>query len=158
MRGYEKMKFKSISKSRTQKSDGFTLLETSIGLLLIGLVVSGLLNGYNIWVKSKGATENEEIQVKVVRALYQHMTEFGRLPCPANPALSPGDAGYGFEEITAGGNCIVANIIYPRDPVDPWFVYGLGTKARRIRSWTPYWKNPTTLVIPMHNDGHRTRF
>lgn len=77
---------------KTSLQSGFTLLEMSIYLLIVGVFVAAALDIFrqNIIDRANGQTEVAEVVVR--NALSNYVAEFGALPCPADPSLSPTDA------------------------------------------------------------------
>jgi prepilin-type N-terminal cleavage/methylation domain-containing protein len=103
-------------KGRAQER-GFTLIEVALGLVIIGLIIAGSLNGFKVYSARKAIVENQEIQTKIVRALYNFMKQNGRLPCPADISLTSGMAGFGMETYNAGtGVCGAAGLVERTPP------------------------------------------
>lgn len=77
---------------------GFTLVELAIVLVIIALLTSGLLMGITA---QRASAENSDAQRQldnIREALIGFAMANGRLPCPANPALTSADATVGTED------------------------------------------------------------
>lgn len=84
--------------STTSRSRGFTLLEVAIVLTVIGLVV--LVGSSTLpWVSQEGTLEKSRgAMAEASNAILAFSLTNNRLPCPADPALSFGDPGFGTED------------------------------------------------------------
>lgn len=77
---------------------GFTLLELSISLLIVGLLSSGLLLGLSAQ-RQIADTQAAQHQLDEIReALIGFALSHGRLPCPARATLNSTDAQAGLED------------------------------------------------------------
>lgn len=81
---------------------GFTLIEISIGLVILGLVAVALLVPYQLYLKNKVRAHNEQTFEGVTMALAAYVQRVGNYPCPALPNLGPGDAGFGQQNCAIG--------------------------------------------------------
>ena len=121
-----------------RKSRGFSLVEIAIVLLILGFVLT-------IGLQATGAyLSQERRKVSLARvagldvALANYVAVQGRLPCPADGALPPGDANLGLERRAADGTCIViagppVTPIMNRGVV-PWVTLGL-TETEALDGW-----------------------
>ena len=121
-----------------RKSSGFSLVEIAIVLLILGFVLT-------IGLQATGAyLSQERRKVSLARvagldvALANYVAVQGRLPCPADGALPPGDANLGLERRAADGTCIVIagppiTPIMNRGVV-PWVTLGL-TETEALDGW-----------------------
>lgn len=86
-------------------SRGFTLLEITVVLLIIGLMIAGLFAPLETQLEARDRRQTQTLLEDVQAALYGHALTHGRLPCPdtdgdglANPPFNPADP-------AASGNC-----------------------------------------------------
>ncbi|MDD3021326.1 MAG: type II secretion system protein [Alphaproteobacteria bacterium] len=75
---------------------GFTLIELSVVLIIVGLLVAPLLSLYNV----KKIDEQIEITKQNINVAGSAVAGFDviRLPCPSDRSLPPEDPDYGFEQ------------------------------------------------------------
>ena len=114
---------------------GFSLLEIAIVLAILGFVLT-------IGLQATGAyLSHERRKVSLARvagldvALANFVAVQGRLPCPADGALPPGDANLGLERRAADGTClVVSGIPIMNRGVVPWVTLGL-TEAEALDGW-----------------------
>jgi prepilin-type N-terminal cleavage/methylation domain-containing protein len=76
-------------------SKGFSLVELSIVLTIIGIVLGNLLSIAAHRTDAAKIKETEEILTKVEQAFAQYFTEHRRIPCPAYSSSSPSSAAFG---------------------------------------------------------------
>ena len=81
-----------------RSTQGFTLVELAIVLVIVALLTSGLLMGITA---QRASAENSDAQ-RQLDNIREALTGFamanGRLPCPANPALTAADPAVGTED------------------------------------------------------------
>ncbi len=77
---------------------GFTLVELAIVLVIIALLTSGLLMGITAQRASAENTDAQRQLDNIREALTGFAMANGRLPCPANPALTSADVSVGTED------------------------------------------------------------
>jgi prepilin-type N-terminal cleavage/methylation domain-containing protein len=80
------------------RDNGFSLVELAIVLVIVALLTSGLLLGISA---QRNAAENIDAQRQlenIREALLGFAMANGRLPCPANPALTSADVTVGTED------------------------------------------------------------
>jgi prepilin-type N-terminal cleavage/methylation domain-containing protein len=65
---------------------GFTLIEMSIVLVVIGLILSGGIVAVTPIVQNSKISETDGKLDRIEQALILHVIRYGCLPCPANPA------------------------------------------------------------------------
>lgn len=118
-----------------RKSRGFSLVEIAIVLAILGFVLT-------IGLQATGAyLGHERRKVSLARvagldvALANYVAVQGRLPCPADGALPPGDANLGLERRAADGTCLVdAGTPIMNRGVVPWVTLGL-TENEALDGW-----------------------
>jgi prepilin-type N-terminal cleavage/methylation domain-containing protein len=105
------------------RKTGFTLIEMAIVLVIIGLVLGTVMGALSALRSSAALTTTASREATIKTALSSFVAQNYRLPCPANPALTSGQAGYGMEAYTlaAGTNAIVCSV----NPVSTTYVGGL---------------------------------
>jgi prepilin-type N-terminal cleavage/methylation domain-containing protein len=86
---------KAPSKNQFHSPEGFTLLELSIVILVVGVLLTPLLRLYQTY-------QIEELTRKTKEHITVATNGIGifnplRLPCPADRSLPPSDPAYGFE-------------------------------------------------------------
>jgi len=95
------------------RSQGFTLVEMAIVLVIVGLLITGLIMPLAAQYDLKSYNETRA-RVKVIKeAVVGFALVTGRLPCPADGTVASGVAGAGTE------NCGVASGVLP------WATLGL---------------------------------
>ncbi len=84
--------------SRTSRRpiSGFTLLEITIVLFIVGLMIAGLLSPLETQLESRDRRQTMETMNQIAEALYGYAITHGRLPCPdtdndglSNPIFDP---------------------------------------------------------------------
>lgn len=109
----------SLTEPRLVRAGGFSLLELSIVLIVVGLLAGGLLGGVSAQ-RANAARQQTERQLDVAReALLAFAIANGRLPCPAAAALPESDPAAGRE------NCAREHGVLPWVSLglpqnDPW--------------------------------------
>jgi prepilin-type N-terminal cleavage/methylation domain-containing protein len=87
---------------RRRQQQGYSLLELSVVLLIIGLVVGA---GVALMVRSIEVNQQaltEQRMETIQRALLDYRRAFGRLPCPGNPTLPLVNQDFGVEANNPG--------------------------------------------------------
>lgn len=92
---------KKINSRRQKHNAGFTLIEMSVCIIIIGFLTIPLIRSYFNGQKSLQIETTRE-NVRQSASEIAAFTTTGRLPCPSNRALSPSDANYGRELGIAG--------------------------------------------------------
>ncbi len=93
---------------RSGKQGGFTLLELSVVLIIIGVVTSiGVSSGITALESAKRAQTTSKLNV-IESALQIFRVQNNRLPCPSNILLQRGRTGYGAET-GIPGSCAGSN-------------------------------------------------
>ena len=89
------------NKTRT-KQNGFTLVELSIVLIIMGLLLSAIIGVGNAQIQQARISATKQKEDLIRLALINDITRNNRLPCPAVPTIAQGAVGYGVEAATAG--------------------------------------------------------
>jgi len=89
---------------------GFTLVELSIVLVILGIVLAGGLSVGTSVVERQAIIETNNQMDELIKALKSFYSINGRLPCPANPATATG-AGPGGEEACTPDSGTVNGVI-----------------------------------------------
>ena len=87
-----------MSDRQTQR--GFTLIEMAMVLLISGLLLAGLAQGFKVWLQWRAQTVTTEAQKEIKDALRAFVVENRRLPCPAPLDAPPETANFGSEVTT----------------------------------------------------------
>jgi prepilin-type N-terminal cleavage/methylation domain-containing protein len=74
---------------------GFSLLEVSIALLIIGIMTVAAIRLYDAASKQQRLEETQRRMEVVVKALAEFVETSNRIPCPADPRVN--DASFGWE-------------------------------------------------------------
>lgn len=82
---------------------GFSLLELSIALVVIGIVVAGGLSMSTSMVDRQAYVQTGNQMDEVDKAIAAYVAVNKRLPCPSRPALSLSDANFGKEKANCKG-------------------------------------------------------
>ncbi len=81
-----------------QKKQGFTLVEMAIVIVIMGLIAGTILSTLSSRMENTKIETTRTLMDNIQRALNTFMVRHHRLPCPANPDLSPDKAEYGLEQ------------------------------------------------------------
>jgi len=103
------------------RKSGFSLVELTIVLLIIGVVAgSSLMVGRSMMEDAREAQTREKIRV-IEDALMTYRKIYGRIPCPSDASLPPDHANYGVEAVNApscrSGGTPIANYASTPDRV-----------------------------------------
>ena len=86
--------------------DGISLIEMAIGLVVVGLVVTPVLQAYNVKIVQENHSGTEGVLSGVENAINQYyMSGNAHYPCPTNLFLGENDGDFGVS-----GDCTLANI------------------------------------------------
>jgi prepilin-type N-terminal cleavage/methylation domain-containing protein len=124
---------------RQRRPSGFTLLELSVTILIVGLLLGGLIVPLMTQVAQRNEVATQKTLEEIKEALLGYAAASGRLPCPATTS------GNGVESFATGGdatngNCesfwgYVPAVTLGITPVDAqgFALDGWGTAQNRIR-------------------------
>lgn len=90
---------KYLSNKRSKTTDGFTLIETAVVMLILGLVLGGLITAIGQSTENNRRSDAQALINRVEEALYGFAQANGRLPCPASNVSN------GAELPAGGGIC-----------------------------------------------------
>ena len=117
---------------------GFTLLEISITVLIIGLLLTGIMVPLQAQVEQRKVDETRLTLEQAREALLNHAAEFGFFPCPADAASGGMEPASGVDHTT--GACPAYHGFLPAKllgftPVDPqgYATDAWGPTSNRIR-------------------------
>jgi prepilin-type N-terminal cleavage/methylation domain-containing protein len=79
------------------KNNGFSLIEASIALIIIGLLMTPIMAEYNRETKQQKIDISQANNQAVKFAVEQFFRDKGRYPCPADPTKKVGDPDFGKE-------------------------------------------------------------
>lgn len=99
-----------INKKGQKRSAGFTLIEVSLALMVLGLVLAPLFGYLAMQTRQDQARKEEEVNSRILSALALYVRQNGRYPCPANPKAVPGDTDFGAGTGTPGTACTANNV------------------------------------------------
>lgn len=98
----------------TQYQRGFTLIEISMALVIVGLLLTGMLGAYQIQIEASRIRETRQAMNEARDALIGFALVTGHLPCPANPVLANTAATAGQEvRSSVTGSCTYQNGVLP---------------------------------------------
>lgn len=127
------------------KQLGFTLVEMSIVVLILGLVTGAIFSFLSHQSRQSALTTNQARQKQIALALSDHAQMHGRLPCPAATNVNTDHANFGTEGGCAG---VVSQGLVPfrvlgmseRDIYDSFgnpFTYAVSNSATSTAPATP---------------------
>jgi prepilin-type N-terminal cleavage/methylation domain-containing protein len=97
-----------------KRQQGFSLIELSIALTIIGVIVAGGLSLSTSMVDRQAYVETNNQMDEVETAIAAYVAINGHIPCPSDPALAINAAGFGTEtdcSIAAVGGVIDAGAV-----------------------------------------------
>lgn len=80
---------------KTKKTEGFTLIEVAIAMVILGALVAGVLRLYERAEEQRRVRVTEQHMERIVNALSIYAETASRIPCPADPAVT--DVLFGWE-------------------------------------------------------------
>ncbi len=88
---------KSLVKCPVKKrTNGYTLLEMSIVMIVVGIVMASAASAYNIYLKNKAQVDTASNINTVMSAVSNYFIQNGKYPCPARLDLPRTDPNYGM--------------------------------------------------------------
>lgn len=91
-----------------RKNAGYTLIESAIVLMIVGLLMASFMGAYKVYLASRAQAQTAERVSKLTETIGNYLIRNGRYPCPAAPALDRADALYGVES-----QCDPTSAAYP---------------------------------------------
>ena len=125
--------------SDRKSEQGFSLLEMSILIIVLGILSVPAIQAYNNYRENRDRTETQEALNNTANALAQYFAINGRYPCPADPALPTTNANHGNEVGFGGGLCTTGGTSIVRTTMD-WDNDG-------VTENNPITPGPDTIVI-----------
>lgn len=116
----------ALSSVRTTQA-GFSLIELSIVLVIVGLITGGALTGYGYYAHGLKVKETEDRFDVVLDALSSYAQQYARLPCPATPASNGEEGDGGLCYTTASKDALYDAM----DGTVPWRTLGIEEKYTR---------------------------
>ena len=125
---------------KSNKQNGFTIIELAIVLMIVGIMLGMYLKMYQLWKESKDFYAVESNLDNASEVIFAFRSIHGRYPCPADPALVPGDVGYGEEDCTlaniAGENNTLAAVaglpLIPNVLLGMFPLYAFGSSGEEV--------------------------
>ncbi len=96
-------------KCKSCSQAAYTLLEMAIVFTVIGILMTIVIQAYNIYYKKKTVEVTENNVFNVINSVNAFMAQNGRYPCPAPLNVSRDDPAYGFEV----QDCLAATPVTP---------------------------------------------
>jgi prepilin-type N-terminal cleavage/methylation domain-containing protein len=91
---------KIIYNKTNQNQSGFTMVELSFVVLIMGLLLAGSIKSIEAWYNFETTQKYEESSRIINEAITSFYSVNGRYPCPADPNLDEADPGFGIEDCT----------------------------------------------------------
>ncbi len=93
-----------ISKHPSQRTSekGFSLIEISFALLLIGILVVPIIRSYDYYIQNRANTVTASATKVVAMGLMKYVAKHGHYPFPATRNLPQGNAGFGVPAVKPG--------------------------------------------------------
>lgn len=94
---------------------GFTLIELSIIVMIVGILMIPAFRAYDTYLYGKRVTETKEHIAKLQSEISIFAIKYDRYPCPSDRSLSPSDPMYGYEQCAllatppTAGTCMGSN-------------------------------------------------
>jgi prepilin-type N-terminal cleavage/methylation domain-containing protein len=83
-----------------KRGGGFTLIETTIVLMIVGILLGGILVPLSAQMDQQNVTNTKKALSEIKDALIGFALANGQLPCPADPTIATGSASAGISRAT----------------------------------------------------------
>jgi len=106
---------------------GFSLLEMSIVLVIVGILMASMLPALSGKIEQQHVSETRRQLAEIQQALLGFAISNGRLPCPAERSIASGQANAGLEATTGTGSALTCSNLTGSSAwgVLPWATLGL---------------------------------
>lgn len=94
-----------LNKKQLFSALGFTLIEMCIVIIIMGFLLLPLTVVYNNYGEQKKQNATREAINNMAGAIAGFVSTNGRLPCPSDRSLAPGNVNYGLEQYATVPNC-----------------------------------------------------
>jgi prepilin-type N-terminal cleavage/methylation domain-containing protein len=141
---------------------GFTLIETAIAIVVLGLISVAAINLHERANQQRTMQTTYDHMDEIVQALSVYAETAGRIPCPAAPADSTST--YGWERGVAPADITVGTGRFPmgtcaadgsREGIIPFMTLGLSEKTARD-GWGRFFTYSVSPVFAQRNDQAAT--
>ena len=105
------------------RSNGFTLAELAVALVIIGLLLAGALIPLSTQIEVRNTADTQRTMDQIKETIIGFAQANGRLPCPADGTIAAGSAGAGTEQYACGA-CTGASATTAFGVV-PWATLGV---------------------------------
>ncbi|PJB73561.1 MAG: hypothetical protein CO093_00425 [Alphaproteobacteria bacterium CG_4_9_14_3_um_filter_47_13] len=97
-----------IFKDRACHSQGYTLIEMAIAMVIAGIIMVPALFIYNLYIQNQRMEKTDRAILEARAAIGDFRGIYGRYPCPSRWDAVPGDVDYGYEsrDFPGTGNCL----------------------------------------------------
>jgi prepilin-type N-terminal cleavage/methylation domain-containing protein len=117
--------------NKPNAESGFSLIEMSMVLAIIGLLMGGGLLAITPVLERNKRTQTFQSLDKIEEALILYVIRNNRLPCPANGSLAATDANYGAALPATGAACTALTAGFG---IVPWRTLGI-ERAMAVDGW-----------------------
>lgn len=122
---------------------GFTLIEIAVVIVILGFLLAMLIGIASSLIGQQRRESTRQRLAGVETALALFVSQYRRLPCPANGQLAGTDANAGLEQPVGGGPCAVAGVVNSQQHgVVPWRTLGISEQDA-----TDGWGNRLTYRV-----------
>lgn len=99
-------RFLSLKSKRSSGTTGFSLIELSVALMIVGLMMGSALEVYRTYSKPRDIRTTRAYFYDIEAGMKQFLTRNGRLPCPAVMTDTPSSSTSGIEVSTCQTDAI----------------------------------------------------
>ncbi len=109
----------TIIRSKSYCKDGFSLLEMSIVLAIVGLLLTGLIPSLTAQMEQQHRNDTIKQMIEIKDALIGYAIVNGRLPCPAKATIPTNTANSGLSDCTLTSG-VVPWVTLGTNETDAW--------------------------------------